>query len=288
LRSGLPSPTVATTRSPMGDDGWWASHWESGPAEIEAFLAEAGIRFSGATVADVGCGDGILTAALAHRTGASVVGFDIEQTDVSALGVEAKCRGVDLSAIDVEFRTTIDGVIDARDAEFDLGVSWSVMEHVFDRVGYMRELRRVIKPYGHLFVQVWPLWHSEHGHHLWNWLHPFDHLRLSRGEIVERLRNLDRLPAPLEVPGGTATTLSEYLRAANVTHEEWLAQAVRSFDSCSRITFDEIQALLVEHGFGIGRLELLGGPLHPPDDLQSIPLTLLATTGFKLLAWRKP
>jgi SAM-dependent methyltransferase len=272
----------------MGAVSWWASHWESGPAEVEAFLAEDGVSLSGAAVADFGSGDGIMAAGLANRMGASVVGFDVNPTDVAALGAETTSRGVDLSAIDVEFRGIHSGVIDARDAEFDFGVSWSVMEHVFDRVGYIKEIRRVIKPYGHLLVQVWPLWHSEHGHHLAHWVDPFDHLRFSRDEIIERLLKLDHLPVPIEIPDGIATTVNEYLQANALDRDEWISNTMASFDSCSRITLDEIQTLLIEHGFCIGRFELSGGPLHVPDDLQSIPLSWLAPTGFKLLAWRKP
>ena len=229
-----------------------------------------------------------MAAGLANRLGASVVGFDVNQTDVPALEAEAKSRGVNLSEIDVAFRGIQSGVFDACDAAFDFGVSWSVMEHVFDRAGYMKEIRRVIKPYGHLLVQVWPLWHSEHGHHLAHWLNPFDHLRLSRDEIIERLLKLDRLPVPIETPDGTATTVNDYLQANALDRVEWISQSMSSFDSCGRINLDEIQTLLIEHGFRIGRFELSSGPFHVPDDLQSVPLSRLAPTGFKLLAWRRP
>ena len=276
------------TRSLLGDDGWWASHWESAPAEIRDFLAQDGIELGGSSVADFGCGDGIMAAALAWSTGASVVGFDLDQTDSVALTAEAKARGFDLSRLDLEFRAAKPGSIDARDGEFEIGVSWSVLEHVFDREGYMREAHRVIKPFGRLFMQVWPLWHSEHGHHLWQWLRPFDHLRHSRDDIMEGLRTLDRLPAPLDVPGGKAVTLTEYLEAVGLDRDIWFSQAASSFDSCNRITVDEIQTLLLEHGFGLSRVELMTGQFFVPTDLQSVPLTRLAPSGFKLTAWRKP
>ncbi len=275
-------------RSLVGDDGWWASHWDSAPAEINDFLVEDGIKLAGSRVADFGCGDGIMSAGLANLTGASVVGFDIDPTDTTALEIEVKGRGFDLAALDVQFRSAAGGVLHAADAEFDVGVSWSVMEHVFDRVGFMGEARRVIKPYGHFFIQVWPLWYSEHGHHLWQWLSPFDHLRHSRDEIFEKLRGLDRLPMPLEVPGGTADTLDDYLKRIDLRREDWLAQTMASYDSCNRITIDEIQYLLVEHGFSVGRLELMTGQVHLPADLQSVPWTRLSPAGFKLTAWRKP
>jgi len=275
-------------RSLLGDEGWWASHWESAPAEISSFLADDGIQLAGASVADFGCGDGIMAAGLAWHTRASVVGFDLDPTDSAALEAEAKGRGVDWSDLDVQFRAAVPGSIEARDAEFDIGVSWSVMEHVFDRAGYMMEARRVIKPHGHLFVQVWPMWHSEHGHHLWQWLSPFDHLRYSRDDIVEKLRGLDRLPVPLDIAGRQAFTVSEYLGALEVDRDEWMTQAIASLDSCSRITIDEVQTLLLEHGFGIGRVEVMTGQFHVPADLQSVPLSRLAPNGFKLTAWRKP
>jgi SAM-dependent methyltransferase len=279
---------VEAPRSMLGEDAWWDSHWDSAPDEICHFLAADGIRVAGAAIADFGCGDGIMAGALASRFGASVVGFELYATDAAALHAEAKARGHDFSTLPLEFRTIAPGALDAGDGEFDIGVSWSAMEHVFDRQGYLREAARVIKPYGHLFVQVWPMWHSAHGHHLWNWLQPFDHLRYSRDEIVEKLRTLARLPAPLDINGKKADTLKEYLGAVGRDHDGWLSEAIASYDSCSRITIDEIQTLLLEHGFGIGRVEFETAQFHVPSDLQSIPLSRMSPHGFKLTAWRKP
>jgi SAM-dependent methyltransferase len=221
------------------------------------------------------------------RLGASVVGFDPEPTDLVALERVAKARGVDVANLDVRFRLASAGGIEAADGAFDLAVSWSVFEHVFDREGYVREAHRVIKPYGHFFVQVWPLWFSEHGHHLWRWLRPFDHLRYSRDEIVDQLRSLDVLPAA----GGNGSepqTLSAYLREAEVDLDTWVSTAMSSYDSCNQITIDEIQTLLLEHGFGIGRVEVMTSTFHVPEDLQNVPLSRLVPSGFKLIAWRMP
>ncbi len=269
----------------VGDDSWWESHWDTGPSDVRAFLGEDGIELIGRSVADLGCGDGIMTAGLARLTGAAVVGFDLDLVDRVALERAAQSRGVDLSDLNLEFRKASPGSIEADDAEFDLGVSWSVMEHVFDREGYMREARRVIKPNGLLFVQVWPLWHSEHGHHLARWLSPYDHLRYGRDGIEEKLRGLEQLPGTPE--GGAAPTLREVLRESGWDMDKWLSATMASYDSCNGVTLDEIQTLLLEHGFGIGRVEVLTGPFHVPPDLQSFPLSRLALNGFKLAAWRK-
>jgi SAM-dependent methyltransferase len=275
-------------RTMVGDDSWWETHWHQAPAEIIAFFAEDGIELAGSSVADFGSGDGIMAAGLARLCESTVVGFDLDPTDSLTLQREAEARGVDIASLRLEFRKATAGSIDADDAEFDVGVSWSVLEHVFDREGYMREARRVIKPHGHLFVQVWPLWYSEHGHHLFQWLGPFDHLRYGRDDIVARLRSLEQTPRRAEAAEEHPLLLSEFLLDSQMDPEEWLSVALASYDSCNRITLDDIQALLLEHGFGVGRVEVLTAPFHVPIDLQSLPLSRLAINGFKLIAWRKP
>ncbi len=271
----------------VGDDDWWSSHWNTAPAELNDFLASDGISLKDAAVADFGCGDGIMAAGLGNLGAASVVGFDLDPTDRKLLEDEARSRGCDLSGFNLEFRTAIPGSLPAGDGEFDLGVSWSVMEHVFDREGFMSEARRVIKPFGQFFVQVWPLWHSEHGHHLWQWLQRFDHLRYGRDDLVRKLHGLDRLPLTLSGEG-EAPRLDDHLRAIRTDRKDWMAEVLASYDSCNRITLEEIQTLLLEHGFGIGRVELMTSAFHVPADLQSVPLTRLAVSGFKLIAYRKP
>ena len=54
-------------------------------------------------------------------------------------------------------------------------------------------------------------------------------------------------------------TVGEFLVAMQMSREEWMSQVMASYDTCSRITLDEIQALLSEHGFGISRVELMTG-----------------------------
>jgi SAM-dependent methyltransferase len=272
----------------VGDDSWWDTHWHDAPGEISSFLEAEGIGLAGRSVADFGCGDGIMAAGLARLGASKVVGFDLDPTDAAVLRREAMSRRVDISDLHLEFRKATSSSIEAEDEEFDLGVSWSVMEHVFDRSGYIGEAWRVIKPYGHLLVQVWPLWYSEHGHHLWRWLDPFDHLRYGRDGIVERLRLLDRLPGQSGQEGQGAVTLGQFLSDSGMEFDEWMSSVMSSYDSCNRATLDDIQTLLLEHGFGIGRVEISTGPFHVPLDLQSVPLSRLALNGFKLVAWRKP
>ena len=130
----------------LGDDAWWASHWESAPAEICAFLAEDGVQVAGAAVADFGCGDGIMAGALASQSGASVVGFDL--TPLTRRRSSPRQRPVATTSRNSSwsFARSHRAHLTLATLKFDIGVSWSAMEHVFDRAGYMREAHRVIKP----------------------------------------------------------------------------------------------------------------------------------------------
>ena len=111
-----------------------------------------------------------------------------------------------------------------------------------------------------LFLQVWPLWFSEHGSHLWPFFdETFVHLTKSADEIRTHLE--DRLG-----PGPLATGMYDL------------------YQSCNRLTVDDIQAALRAVGFGIGMVRLSGSAIHVPPALQDVPVTKLAIDGFTMIA----
>ena len=126
------------------------------------------------------------------------------------------------------------------DESFDLATAWSVFEHVTEPRPLLRDVRRVLRPGGVLFIQVWPLWFSEHGSHLWPFFdETFVHLTKTPDEIREHL--LGRIEDPA------------------------LAQSMYDlYESCNRHTVDDIQSALIDSGFGIGKLTLTGASLHVP------------------------
>ncbi len=83
------------------------------------------------------------------------------------------------------------------DASFDLAVSLSVFEHVFDLPSVLAECHRVLKPGGVLVAEFGPIWSSSWGHHLWlyqggdvvDWrthpLPPYAHLIMQPAELEE-------------------------------------------------------------------------------------------------------
>lgn len=101
-------------------------------AELARSLPEAPLR-----VAEIGCGDGALLSALAHRgVGESRSGFEISERAVS---LAAQRPGVDRAE-------RFDGTtLPVPDRRFDLGVLSHVIEHVSDPVPLLRESARACR-----------------------------------------------------------------------------------------------------------------------------------------------
>jgi ubiquinone/menaquinone biosynthesis C-methylase UbiE len=116
-------------------------------------------RVQGADVLDIGCGDAGVIIAFAER-GARVSGLELDEKSLRRAAVRVEEHGVSA--------TLAKGVAEALpfpDASFDLVILDNVLEHVSDRPGTLREIRRVLKPEGLLYM-VTPKPFSLHS--LWN------------------------------------------------------------------------------------------------------------------------
>jgi SAM-dependent methyltransferase len=257
---GLGTPPVREGRS---GPTWFREHFEDAPNAIIDFLAGDGITLEGKDVADIGSGDGIIDLALALKARpARLVGYDIVATDPNALRGYARGEGaVDELPSNLSFAASETKRIPAESASFDVAVTWSTFEHVDDPIAMLREVRRILKPHGLLFLQVWPLWHSQHGSHLWQYF--------PEG-FVQLLRPPDEIAAAVRAEPGPDVEWSEIL--------------IEQFHSCNRLTLDELQRCLFTAGFRVGKLELMAGTIHIPPGLEQLPLSLLGISGVKLLA----
>lgn len=110
-----------------------------------ALLALAG-DVTGLEVLDAGCGPGLYAAELVSR-GARVTAFDASPRMVELARVRAP-GAVEVRAADLEER------LPWRDESFDLVVLALVLHHVEDRVGMLRELRRLLRPSGRLVLST--------------------------------------------------------------------------------------------------------------------------------------
>jgi 2-polyprenyl-3-methyl-5-hydroxy-6-metoxy-1,4-benzoquinol methylase len=134
---------------------WEAIPERSQPADLQLRLAFALARLRGASeragsgspplrVLDVGCGEAQITAELA-RAGFDVVGVDIAEEPLRRARREHP--ELDVRLID-ERGWPLD------DASFDAVFSGETIEHVLDTIGWLSEVRRVLRPRGHLLLST--------------------------------------------------------------------------------------------------------------------------------------
>jgi SAM-dependent methyltransferase len=115
------------------------------PLNVEYRIGRVSEFISGCWL-DYGSADGGYTGALVRHGASTAVGVDVEEDRVN----EARRQYQGSPVLDFRY---FDGLtIPADDASFDGAFVNEVMEHVPDELTSLRELRRVIKPGGHLVV----------------------------------------------------------------------------------------------------------------------------------------
>ena len=242
---------------------WFHERYDDAANQVIEFFGGDFLSLTGRSVADIGCGDGIIDLGVAHKSlPARLVGFDTTPTDRSLLLNLARTEGVaeELPPC-LHFVTSQEDRIPAEDDSFDYVFSWSAFDHVENPQALIGEIRRVLRPKGVLMIQVYPFFHSQHGSHLPHWypdgfaqlLHSFD-------EIQDRIRS-----EPGADPQCSEAAITEYRKL-------------------NRITLNGLQEALRLGGFRVSKLEVITGPIHIPPEISELPLSILAVEGAKLLA----
>jgi SAM-dependent methyltransferase len=115
----------------------------------EATLHAAGVR-EGHTVVDLGCGPGYFTLPAAELVGADgkVYGVDVQPEMVAA----CRQRAVDAGAQQVEVLHSSATRVPLPDGIADSVLASVVLHEAKDRVGFLREARRLLKPGGEVAV----------------------------------------------------------------------------------------------------------------------------------------
>lgn len=250
------------------DARWFTSHYEEAAATIVDFLGGVHLSPTGKDVADIGCGDGIIDLGLAHKAQPRrLVGYDIdlEVQDVRRELTRAAAKAGVSSELPrcLDFARSEPLSIPAADASFDVVITCSAFGHIADPAAVAGEMRRIIRPSGTLFLQLWPFYYSAHGSHLWEWFpgEQFVQLRRSVEDIEAVLRASPRGPTP-----------------------QWSERMLNEFRSLNRITLDELQRALLAGGFAVRLVELDTPTIDLPAEVAEHRLVDLAVSGITLLA----
>lgn len=250
------------TAETVPSDTWWDDHYHRAADEMLAFLREDGVDLRGLRVADVGSGDGIIDLGVAQKSEcAAFVGFDINPVDVEGLAARARSNGVPSLPPSLSFVRCDETGLPAPDNDFDVVMSWSAFEHIGDPVSVCHEVRRVLRPDGVLFVQLWPFFDSQHGSHLEEWW--------PEGWVQHRL---------------DPDTIAAEMRQRPGHDPEWTEIKIRDYRELNRITLDGLWSALRSAGFGIQRVQLLTHTVLLPPEAQDVPLSNLMIAGVLLTA----
>ena len=107
--------------------------------------------FRGEVCLDAGCGGGRFVVALARLGASHVVGIDISEEAIAAADARIKKRG--LKNAEAKVASVLD--LPFPDHSFDYVVCSGVIHHTPDPKRAFRELDRVLRPAGKLFVSVY-------------------------------------------------------------------------------------------------------------------------------------
>ncbi|SEM21674.1 3-demethylubiquinone-9 3-methyltransferase [Luteibacter sp. UNCMF331Sha3.1] len=132
---------------------WWDPDGESRPLHdlnpVRAAYVAGRVDLRGAKVADIGCGGGLLSEALA-RAGASVTAIDLGEKLIQI----AKLHLFE-SNLQVDYRVqSSTELAEAEPASFDAVCCMEMIEHVPDPVAIVRDLAAMVKPGGQVFLST--------------------------------------------------------------------------------------------------------------------------------------
>jgi len=104
--------------------------------------------FARRTLADIGCGGGLLAEPLT-RLGFDVTGVDASEKNIAVATLHARQSG-----LDIRYLATTAESLAAREERFDVVTALEIIEHVADVELFVASLSQLVKPDGLLFIST--------------------------------------------------------------------------------------------------------------------------------------
>lgn len=143
---------------------WWDPHGKFrplhrlNPARL-AYLRELAVRhfgrnaedlrpLTGLSLADIGCGGGLVAEPMA-RMGAEVTGVDASERNIGVASHHAAQSGLAIT-----YRNTTAEALVAEKAQFDMVLALEIVEHVADVSAFVEACAKLVKPGGLLVMST--------------------------------------------------------------------------------------------------------------------------------------
>jgi SAM-dependent methyltransferase len=276
LPGTTPVETLAWNR---GHEDWFFRHFDHAALVVTDYLLQRHPLLKG-RILDVGCGDGLIDLGIFLRMQPRELigidpfkGFERLPEILASNHLPAELLDDALAEGRLQFRAEDANDIPYPDNHFDVVVSWGSLEHIAGGYGEaLKEIRRVLKKDGLLFVHP-GLYYGSLGNHLGEFFDdPFVHLKLPPEELREAV--LSTPPQRMDRAGHVATP-QEYW--------QW-------YTELNPIRVADFERELRELGFEPWRVALRSSDLveYTPQ-LQGYAMQDLATAELYMSAWnRKP
>jgi ubiquinone/menaquinone biosynthesis C-methylase UbiE len=168
----------ATSELDANDKYYWGYMYGLAKEYMISHLEKKGVPIRGAKIIEIGCAEGGNLCAMAEHGAAELVGTDINEPRLVTAEKVAEMAGLEItySSHDIIYQDPFPEWIE----HFDVAFLRDVIEHLDDAEIALRNIRRVLKPGGALYV-TFPPYYSPFGGHqqtLVNWSSriPFMHL----------------------------------------------------------------------------------------------------------------
>jgi len=232
-----PSPSRDLARKRSMDAESWRVHYfnQRYDSTVARGIPEA---FRDRDVLEIGTGLGPVATFLARNGARRVVGIDLNRDDMVAGARILDARGGERP----QFALANAHTLPFADASFDLVIADNVYEHFDDPAGVSREVHRVLRPGGKLYVPAFSSILSKYGAHMKTYIKvPWCNLLFTERVVVEVLAELAK---------ETPRILDDYPALAERPLPRRIRE-VRKHKDLNSITFAAFKRMAAETGFRV-------------------------------------